>query len=68
MTELQETPQELDRKDLKILSYRQKVGEYEEQIADLRVELTITNSQLQDALARLAEREEADNAKKKAED
>ena len=47
----------LDRKDLKILAYKEKVAELQEREADLRVEVTFLSQQLQEAHRRLAELE-----------
>jgi hypothetical protein len=41
-----EQTQELDAKDYKILVYRQRVSEMEDQIADLRIEVTMLSSEL----------------------
>ena len=68
----------LDRKDLKILALKEKLGQivsdYEERIADLRVELTLTAQQVQemsDKITELSEpdvQEEADNSEEPAND
>lgn len=42
-----EQVQELDRKDLKILAYKQKLSEADERFADLQVEHAILSEQLQ---------------------
>jgi hypothetical protein len=41
-----EQTQELDAKDYKILVYRQRVSEMEDQIADLRITVTMLSSEL----------------------
>lgn len=41
-----EENKELDRKDLKILAYKDKLSTLEEENADLRVEVTVLDSQL----------------------
>lgn len=45
----QTNEQQLDRKDLKILAYKERVAELNEQVADLRVEVTFLAQQLQEA-------------------
>ena len=49
MNEQQLEVQELDAKDLKIIGYKQKVSELEEQVMDLRVQLTIMEQELRRA-------------------
>ena len=51
--------QELDRKDLKIMAYKEKVSELEEANADLRVEITFLVQQLNETTAKLGELEAA---------
>jgi cytochrome c-type biogenesis protein CcmH/NrfG len=50
-------PNELDRKDLKIIVYKNRVNELQEENADLRVELHVATSQLQEAQQKVAEYE-----------
>lgn len=57
--------QQLDRKDLKILAYKEACSQLEEQVADLRVEVTMFSNELQRVNALLAEHE---NAESEAED
>ena len=46
---MSEQPQELDRKDLKVLGYRQKLSELEEKFNELQVDFTIVSEQAQNA-------------------
>lgn len=55
--------QELDAKDLKIIGYKQRVSELEEQVMDLRVQLTI----MEQELTRARESSESDDAGSKEE-
>jgi chromosome segregation ATPase len=50
---LSEQTQELDRKDLKILGYRQKLSELEEKFNELQVDFTIVSEQLQSAVGEI---------------
>lgn len=50
----------VDLKDLKIQAYKERVSEQEERIADLRVEITVLSTQLEEAKAKVRELE--DNA------
>lgn len=51
MSEVQEVQQgqELDRKDLKIMGYRQKLAERDEQFNELQVDYTVVSEQLNQA-------------------
>jgi hypothetical protein len=50
-----EQTQELDAKDLKVMAFRQRVAEQEDQIADLRVQVTILNAQLEQKIRESSE-------------
>ena len=56
------TEQQFDKKDLKILALRERVAtltaEYEDKIADLRVELTLTAQELE----RMQKSEDGENS------
>lgn len=58
-----EQVQELDAKDLKIIGYKQRVSDMEEQIMDLRVQLTL----MEQELSRARESSESDDAGTKEE-
>ena len=47
--------QEFDRKDLKIMAYKEKLSELEETNADLRVEVTFLINQIQQLTAKVEE-------------
>lgn len=47
----------VDRKDLKILAYQEKLSHLEDSYTDLRVEVTVLSHELQAAYAKLAEYE-----------
>lgn len=53
LQEEQNVEEPLDKKDLKVMAYRQTVAEQQEQIANLRVELTWVTAQLEQALQAL---------------
>lgn len=54
----QHNEQTMDRKDLKILAYKEKVAELEERVVDLRVEVTLLSNQLMEANAKAQSVEE----------
>lgn len=54
---MSEQRNEYDRKDLKIMAYKEKLATLEEENADLRVELTVASSQLEGLAQRVAELE-----------
>lgn len=49
--------QQVDRKDLKIQHYRQRVAEYEDRFADLRIEITERDDMIAQLQTRLQELE-----------
>jgi len=51
---MSEQTQELDRTQLKIMAYQQKVAELQDLNTDLRVELTVKEQELGEARAELA--------------
>lgn len=61
--------QQVDRKDLKIQALLEKVSnmtaQYENQVADLRVELTVVSQELEEARQAAADVEAADVPEKK---
>lgn len=60
------TEQQYDKKDLKILALRERVAqltaEYEDKIADLRVELTVTTAELENLTKDAEDGEKSDGA------
>lgn len=47
----------MDKKDLKILALKERIGELEDSNADFRVEITILTQQLEELSARIPEKD-----------
>jgi chromosome segregation ATPase len=58
MTEENQKVQELDRKDLKILSYKSSIADLQDRISEYQVDLTIVSERLKNVTLQLQELQE----------